>query len=751
MPNTDQQKKYSGTVAWICQLMGSIVLVVYTLILLRSLLGNRVLYWGDILVYFEPMYRLGRTSLLAGKIPLWNPYVLCGQPFLGNPQMGVFYPSFPFLYWLGPWRYITLFVSVHVYFCGLFTFCFLRRWVDSASSALIGAMIYEGSGCVIGRMQFPPMVFTLAYLPLLLYTTDLWFDTFRWGSLLGLGVGVGLMLLAAHPNAAYLNLLCWGVYALFRFVALKPNAHSKQLAHRITWRLIPCLLAVIMGVMLASIQLLPMFQLFRSSPRQSMTIYQANRFVLTLPHLITVLWPHFDGSPADRNFWGAGNIWEADLYIGWIPLALIVIAAANRSIRRWDRLWLGIGTFTLWLSWGTSGLLYFAAYLVLPGLSSFHDPARFLTLSVFAAAMLAAAGLDVALYHSGRSRNCVRYGSLLLTAVPLLAFSPSWLPTASIKTLSRAANPIVSSARLSLHGNYATGRIWTPRSDYFSSVIISDGYMDYGSPDSRQLLYERRTSIPNLQMDNRLESASGYEPVPLTGPLMLESLCRFSLLRSEPGLLHQLQLLGVSDLILPRALSLTFPELTEVKTARVPRNPSSPLRIFRNEALGARAWIVHRSKHIMGSARYLTVLSSATFNPLDTALIPGQVDRRWANMETYTMSDTSGSKDRLIIRPLPDSKLDIMYDCPTRSNILICSLPAYPGWKASIDGINAEIYSVDGGLIGIYLPSGNHRIFLSYSPDTFRIGGYVTLVTVCLLSALLAARAATHRFAWIVD
>jgi hypothetical protein len=42
-----------------------------------------------------------RESIAAGEIPLWNPYVLSGQPFLANGQHSGLYP-FSILFYIMP-------------------------------------------------------------------------------------------------------------------------------------------------------------------------------------------------------------------------------------------------------------------------------------------------------------------------------------------------------------------------------------------------------------------------------------------------------------------------------------------------------------------------------------------------------------------------------------------------------------------------------------------------------------------------
>ena len=56
-------------------------------------LTGQVFYWGDTGSYFLPLHQFLRRELLAGRLPLWNPFMLCGTPFVGNPQMFPLYPT----------------------------------------------------------------------------------------------------------------------------------------------------------------------------------------------------------------------------------------------------------------------------------------------------------------------------------------------------------------------------------------------------------------------------------------------------------------------------------------------------------------------------------------------------------------------------------------------------------------------------------------------------------------------------------
>ncbi|MCI0714393.1 MAG: YfhO family protein [Chloroflexi bacterium] len=58
------------------------------------------------------------------------------------------------------------------------------------------------------------------------------------------------------------------------------------------------------------------------------------------------------------------------------------------------------------------------------------------------------------------------------------------------------------------------------------------------------------------------------------------------------------------------------------------------------------------------------------------------------------------------------------------------ALPYVTGWQATIDGEEVEVLRTFGGLTGIYLEPGQHRIVLRYIPDTFIVGAGITGVTL---------------------
>jgi hypothetical protein len=54
--------------------------------------GLRTFPDGDFTYHFLSFSLFQRSELLAGRLPLWNPYTYGGHPFLADTQAAVFYP-----------------------------------------------------------------------------------------------------------------------------------------------------------------------------------------------------------------------------------------------------------------------------------------------------------------------------------------------------------------------------------------------------------------------------------------------------------------------------------------------------------------------------------------------------------------------------------------------------------------------------------------------------------------------------------
>ena len=172
-----------------------------------QLVGGKVLYWGDVGLYFTPMQAFLRDNLRRGCLPLWNPLIFCGTPYAGNPQTWPLYPVTALLPWMSAPHFLNLTVALHVWLAGVGTYLFARRALGlGRAAALLAAVTFMFGGQLVSKEQFPNMVQASAWLPWVLWALDGLLRRRRLQDALVLGLVLGLQLLAAHAQMTLLTL-----------------------------------------------------------------------------------------------------------------------------------------------------------------------------------------------------------------------------------------------------------------------------------------------------------------------------------------------------------------------------------------------------------------------------------------------------------------------------------------------------------------------------------------------------------------
>ena len=702
-------------------------LLLFAFALTWPLVAGQGLYWGDIDLYFLPMLRFAQQRLSSGYIPLWNPLILSGQPFLGNPQMSMLYPSTFLLAFCSAWRTLAIGSVAHLFLTGALTYLFLLRWCVQRSPALAGAFVYTGSAALMGRLQFPPMVQTAPYLPGILLCVDLCIDRASAIFVPALACMVALCLLAGHPQFAFLSLGCASAYAVARLAARPavlagvpnhPAAVARQAVRLST--------GLVLGMAAAAVQLLPAMQLVAESSRDRMTPAMANRFYVQVQHLLTIIWPFGLGHPSLGNYWGGGNAWEPALFIGWAPLPVMVFAVLKCGRDRTVRFWGSTLLVTLWLSMGVPAGLYWLAFYVVPGVSRFHDPARFAILAVFSSCALTAVGWDTFLLRKRPPRG-VRLAFPLLVAVPLAAYGPPWNPVVSRDTHRKNFE---TSVNLAAHALLPRGgRIYEPVHEHFWQRYITAGYADYGISPAWFEGAAGSALMPNSNMFAGVLSASGYEPVPLSAPAELDGLSRLALRRGQPDFPRLAGLTAARLVVTPRGIVPHDPGLDEARSV----GPITSKLLLNSP----RAWCVREVRAVHGRMRVNAAMCSPAFDPFRIAVVSSS-----AGLPEASVNSTQST---LPLQPLPHMVVDLaerrkwLVDCGESPALLVDSDSAYPGWRAVVDGVPGRAVRTDGALLGVPLERGRHQVELVYAPQVFRAGLYFTLAATLILAALFCS------------
>jgi O-antigen/teichoic acid export membrane protein len=360
-------------------------------------------------------------ALREGQIPLWNPYVFAGVPFLAAGQHSALYPLSLLFYVLPIAKAYGYFTVLHLFLAGLFTHIFVRIIGIGRLGSFIAGVVYAFSGFMIVSVDFPMVIAAATWLPLVLAAAELAIRTQEGKApgrspipyiLVG-AVVLGIQFWAGHAEMSYYVLMVTAFYVACRLGTV-------WWRRRETRRVILMGLClggmVILGAGLGAVQLIPFYELVRVNFRQGSASYQdivgwayPLRQVITflvpdffgnpshhtyldiVTHQLTPVTQNFTGQPINTIFWGIKNYVEAGSYVGLLPILLALVAVLRRK-DRYTWLFASLAILSLLLSFGTP--LYALLYYLLPGYNQLHTPFRWVFPYTISMAVLAGLGAE---------------------------------------------------------------------------------------------------------------------------------------------------------------------------------------------------------------------------------------------------------------------------------------------------------------------------------------------------------------------
>jgi hypothetical protein len=316
--------------------------------------------------YFQPLRYFTAEHLRAFHLPLWNPYNASGEPWLANPQTGVFYPP-TWLFVVLPFTTAyMLYLFVHVAILGLGAYAlFVRNATRGA--ALVGALAVMLSGPALSLMDVNNNLATFAWVPL-----AIWCGLAR-RAVLG-GVVLALAFLGGEPFFAGLAAI---LFALAAALEDRRSRLSGQAG-------LPVLQAAVIAFGLCAIQLIPFLELLRGSDRSAgidpNVIFRDS--MRPAEWLRIAIPPHGIESDLSQHF-------IPIIYVGALTVALALLGL-TRPRRAWP--WLVLFAVSAIVAAGN--YLPTGAWLAHSPVTLFRYPARMIPFAALAVAALAVIGLD---------------------------------------------------------------------------------------------------------------------------------------------------------------------------------------------------------------------------------------------------------------------------------------------------------------------------------------------------------------------
>jgi hypothetical protein len=776
--------------------LGILVVFLFWFLAYGRLLWSE-LYWGDIGLYFYPMWDYVRESLREGRLPFWNPYINGGQPLIGNPQMGVFYPTTPLLYFLSTERWLSLNTAFHLLFSGFGMLAFLNSlFFGSRGSDLgvrgsgglasaFGACAWIGCTAVAARVQFPPMLWAVCYYPWILYGIERLVQQPDSKRVALLGVLAGLCILCAHPQAAYMIALLGLAYFLFRIVGRFGPVGQVEAIRNPKSGILSAVLACLLALGLSAVYWLPVSAFAQETDASQKSLFHANRFYLPLTQILNPALPFLFGSP-DKLYVGRGNFWEPTCFIGVIPLIL-----ALGFIRvLWRSEWKGLVRFALivflityWLALGRHAGLYTAAYYILPGMKLFHDPARWLLISCLMLCILAAVG-----YKQLNIRMPdITKGLLFCTAacftiylfLPaeyyadflLRGYKPSYWYTYPFVNRMEAIQTVADGLRSSmlwlgaglalLSVSFTLPRLRTPLlwlGFATFQVWLTHALVPALPVGTWTKAREKKPFTTETQRTQRYEKSHSPQKHAIRNWYAMRPFEGWKRYVSYVSYDHSpTRLMDYAGAMMPNLPMLAqvpvWNAYEPVQPERVVKVREAALETDNNDSFNMRWMKALRIAYLLDVSHEWKSVLAPFPSPLPRigfAKRSEPVDSLDETVKLFRTPEHNPAQVTLV-EGLPQpvlgsvSAVRVEQDIPEylrlkvstdQESLLVIRETLLPGWEARIDGVSTRLYYADGVFRSLLIPAGEHIVELHYHPPRFPIGLTISLFSLLCLPVL---------------
>ena len=773
-------------------LLSALMVVSWNRLTIDSWLGR-----VDVVTFYLPWYSYLGERLSSGSIPGWNPYQFSGTPFAADPQSGWMYlpAMLPFAL-LSPVAAFKTMVVAQLTIAAVSTYGFARLQRLDPIPALAASMVFSfgpflihDTACCTVRAQLA------TWIPAALLGCDL---LVRGRSVTRRVLGLLLCAVALSQQYAgwlgqgaldgTLLLLAWLAY---RTLGQRDIGFSRRVA------LLAGFATAVMtsSFALAAAGLLPRVVTNRETNLADAD-YSAVGGYSGQPFPIVEVLGHVLGDGAAHRAVAVGGVAALCSVMAPIlsprhhtvrffaPMTVVVFLLSTNQTRLNDVFYLIPRFKVLHEHYPTQVLavvMIGPAMLTgatLQALSDGVSRRRSNTAVVIAASGIAAAAAWVKL--AGGALDPLPLGSAVLLAVAVLVSShpslcardnPRQLPmvvgiTAAtliftqptgLEILQSASGHIFESdwrphwqptPEEQAGFRVATSPTGTGGSDSFLRSVedpIGDfrylGYGGVGYPGTRQPSYMVGRNDPivlGLLVNGRsiflgLDDVQGYNPVQLQRYVELMAAINggaqdyhVANLRAGGADSPLLSLLGVRYIIVSNGLPRDRADVVEIALRGPIVYSDNKVTIYRNDSALPRVWLVDRVIPVQAGDAIPRMLEPG-YTPSEEAIIDGVPPENWHDTQCCPggLSYSSPDPETLHVETWSDHQ-----------TFLTINVPNVTGWVASIDGRPAKIYPTNHALMGVFVPSGNRQVTITYRPRSLEVGVLIT-TSAYILSAVL--------------
>lgn len=713
----------------------------------------------------------------TGSIPLWNPFIFGGMPFVGGMHGDIFYPT-AWLRWILPTgTAMNLGFYLHLVLAGWFAYGLLRNLGLSVGAALVGGLAFQLSGITASLVQpgHDGKLFVTALTPLLFLGL---LRGIRHRRLEGFGIAAlatGLSL-HGHPQLSTYLLIAAGLWTLY-LVFLDPDRPARSSAST-AGALGLAALAVALGVGLYTIQLLPALEYLPFSPRgaggPSAGYEYATGFSMPPEEIMSTILPQFNG--VIEAYWGRNGLKLHTEYLGAIVLVLAGVGVMSSGRRSLKLALGGIAALFLLVALGGHTPFYRVWYEFVPMMKTVRAPGMAFFLVAFVVSIFAAFGAE------GLLRSAVSPRRILAWGLPILAVGVLGVlgvlqpiaegiaePQALTRTIVNADQLRQGSLRLvviMLAGGavlfgLARGVL---RGRAGLGLLLLAVLVDLWSVDRRFFTFQPPTSI--TYADDQLTATMRQAQLPYRAWDPAGAYAGAGVYHGKSWLMAY----GIPTLLGYHGNELNaFDELLGGKNAWNGQVSPNIWDLYAVRfLLLAEAQEVPGYHQVAGPAQVTSggqgVLLEADSIPPWVRVVPGAaklpeaqiaptiLDPRFPVNRVVLYSDTTSVDPAPLGAQVPDPApvrarlvewrpgyMNIALDGRSENPVyLLAAENWYPDWKATADGAEVPVHRANGALLSVVLPPGTSNVTLTFTASArYRWGRTISLLSLALIGALV--------------
>ncbi len=705
---------------------------------------------GDLASFLYPQYSFAAQSIRSGSIPLWNPHLYSGMPFLADNQAGVLYPINLLAFWLFPnftYQVMEWLVVLHIWIAGAAMYACLRMWPINSllpqggglgkGPALLGAIAFMFSDVFETHIGNLNLIAAAAWMPLAFGLLARGLYDRRVGRVIGSGVIFGIALLAGHAQMSVITLIGLAAIAMWQiFIAV---------TWRDRWRVIGlATLMLVVAFGLTAMQLLPSIAMTRYSLRSGLSYDEATAYSLPPTALASIFSPLLFGRGA-IDFWGPWQRVETG-YLGVVPVLLMLLAFTRKNLRQVLFL-AALGLIGLLMALGQFTPIY-SLFHALPILYGLRVPARFILLTDFSIAAWAAIGFRQMMNAEFAVRNVVMRGVAVI-CFGILSLWIAYQSTGNFEHANNLSSALISFVAIAFVATFLiAGRSKSAISHQPSAILLivltsieliafgstieidandpvagftQPQVVDFLHSDQNPYRIENTSDVwqPDAALLNGLDDISG-----IFNPLGLANYQTYiGGMGNRGSALYNF--LGVKYVLAPKGQPPGDASFVPVF------NTDPAIDVYLNTRALPRAQLVDHAIVVSSGEEAWSAIHQADFDPSKEVVIQGGTARSGLINQSRNRSIAFGSisTDRIELNVQSDS-----------STYLVLSNVYYPGWIASIDDRPTEIYPANFAFEAIEVSSGSHHIVLQFDPPSWKSGLSISVVTVLALAIGLAFR-----------